>query len=333
MKNSNGHFVISLDYELHWGLFDLKPVSAYKENLANVHLVIERLLELSDRYNIKLTFATVGFLFAKDKEELIRFSPKQKPKYIKEVLSPYRMFGDIGHDENDDPFHFGYSSLKKIKNNGNHEIGTHTFCHYYCNEAGQNIEEFKDDLNSVNTIANHFETDIKSIVFPRNMINDNYLEAAYHSGITSFRGTEKAYIYNIDPKSPKYNWLWFRLQRVLDCYINLTGYNTYDVYEINKSSNIVNLPSSRFLRPFSKTLQILEPLKLNRIKKGMRKAAKNNELYHLWWHPHNFGKDMDKNFEGLETIFKEYEKLNKKYGFNSETMTSLTNNIISATAS
>ena len=40
----NGHFVISLDFELHWGLFDLMSVDQYQENLANVGKVIDGLL-------------------------------------------------------------------------------------------------------------------------------------------------------------------------------------------------------------------------------------------------------------------------------------------------
>ena len=70
MSDKNGHFVISLDYELHWGIFDKRSVSSYEQNLKNTRKAIEKLLVLSDKYDIKLTFATVGFLFAKDKNIL-----------------------------------------------------------------------------------------------------------------------------------------------------------------------------------------------------------------------------------------------------------------------
>ena len=74
-----GHFIISLDYEIHWGVFDKKSVQDYHENLSSVNFVIDRLLELSNRYDVKLTFSTVGLLFAENKEDLILHSPKQKP--------------------------------------------------------------------------------------------------------------------------------------------------------------------------------------------------------------------------------------------------------------
>ena len=60
----------------------------------------------------------------------------------------------------------------------------------------------------------------------------------------------------------------------------------------------------------------------------MKYAAKNNEVFHLWWHPHNFGSNMEENFYNLEEILKEYTKLNNKYDFKSSTMTGLTLDIL-----
>ena len=34
-------------------------------------------------------------------------------------------------------------------------------------------------------------------------------------------------------------------------------------------------------------------LKMKRIKAQMTYAAKNDKLFHLWWHPHNFGNDIE----------------------------------------
>ena len=59
----------------------------------------------------------------------------------------------------------------------------------------------------------------------------------------------------------------------------------------------------------------------------MTYAAKHNETYHLWWHPHNFGANIDENFKNLETIFKTFKILNKTQGFQSVTMTGITKKI------
>ncbi|WP_347925815.1 polysaccharide deacetylase family protein [Pontimicrobium sp. SW4] len=332
MINDNGHFVISLDYELHWGFFDLKTVEEYEENLANTRRVIERLLDLSDKYSIKLTFATVGFLFAKNKEDLIKHIPELTPDYNKSELNPYELLDDIGYSEKDDPYHFGHSILKRIIEHNNHEVGTHTFSHYYCTESGQTKNHFKEDITAAINIAENLNTTIESIVFPRNMFNPEYLDICYKLGIKCYRGTESSFLYQLEnkPESPYYSWQIFRALRMLDSYINLTGQHTYSLKAINKKNSIINLPQSRFLRPYNKRLKFLEALRLRRIKKAMIHAASRNELFHLWWHPHNFGMNMEENFNVLEDIFKEYKRLNEKYQFKSETMTSMANKVIAS---
>jgi hypothetical protein len=83
---------------------------------------------------------------------------------------------------------------------------------------------------------------------------------------------------------------------------------------------MLNIPGSCFLRPYNRKLSFLESLRISRIKNEMTAAAKKNAVYHLWWHPHNFGKDMDKNFAGLEKILDHFSTLNSKYGMQSLNM-------------
>ena len=52
----------------------------------------------------------------------------------------------------------------------------------------------------------------------------------------------------------------------------------------------------------------------------MTYAAKNNELFHLWWHPHNFGKDIFNNISFLNKILEHYNTLQFKYGMKSFNM-------------
>ncbi|WP_298535111.1 polysaccharide deacetylase family protein [uncultured Algibacter sp.] len=321
----NGKFIISLDFELHWGVFDTLSLEHYEENLKNVKDVIHKLIILSDKYGIKLTFATVGFLFASNKKEIKEFTPSSLPKYTDKNLNPYRLLSAIGDNENDSPLHFAKSVIESIKQNGNHEIGSHTFSHYYCLESGQNSTEFDADIKAAKKIANTMGIKLTSIVFPKNQVNKEHLKICANNGITNFRGTEKHKIYNY----PNFNTKSKKILRFIDNYFNLCGYNTYNIDSLTKSdSELINLPSSRFLRPFLPKLAFLEFLKLNRIKKAMKHAAIKNELYHLWWHPHNFGTNIDKNLNNLESIFKTYAVLNKQYKFKSVTMTELANEIL-----
>lgn len=52
---------------------------------------------------------------------------------------------------------------------------------------------------------------------------------------------------------------------------------------------------------------------------------KNNTVFHLWWHPHNFGKYQDENFAVLQKILEHYQYLNKEYGYKSMSMGDLSN--------
>ena len=45
MKNNFGKLVISLDFELFWGIRDKRSLEDYGDNLLNVHKVLPQMLE------------------------------------------------------------------------------------------------------------------------------------------------------------------------------------------------------------------------------------------------------------------------------------------------
>lgn len=320
-----GYFVISLDYELMWGVRDSQTKESYGKNILGVKSAINEMLESFKCYNVNATFAIVGFLFHETKDEIVRNIPNLLPSYKNKKLSPYSIIQtEIGNNEQDDPYFFGSSCIAKIRKYPNHEIATHTYCHYYCMEEGQNKEQFEHDLKKAFEVANGKETTFKSIIFPRNQTNIEYLGICKEYGIESYRGNEKGIIYS--SKSYEKETILLRLFRLIDSYFNLTGYHCYDTNEIKKSYPF-NIPSSRFLRPYSSKLFLLEKLKLMRIKNAMTYAAKNNLVYHLWWHPHNFGVNLDQNIATLNKILIHYQYLNVKYNFESITMSELSNKI------
>jgi hypothetical protein len=151
---STGRLVISLDFELHWGVRDSVRVDQYQQNLLGVRQAVPRLLELFRRHEIHATWATVGFLFARNREELLASLPDRRPAYARPVLDPYRALGDeLGRDEHDDPYHYASSLLDMIEATTHQEIASHTFSHYYCLEEGQDVASFRDDLVAARAIA------------------------------------------------------------------------------------------------------------------------------------------------------------------------------------
>lgn len=322
---NEGHFVISLDFELLWGVRDKKTINQYGENIKNVHLVIPRLLDIFSKFDINATFSIVGFLFFETKAELIANIPVKTPKYFNANLSPYNgHFNCVGKSYKEDLYHFAPQLIELIKTYPNQEIGSHTFSHYYCLEEGQMPEDFEADIKAAIKVAQQKKIDIKSLVFPRNQFNEAYLQVCNQSGIICYRGNEHSWLYKAKNISKETKIR--RALRLIDAYIKISGHNCYK-NEYMKSKSPIDIPSSRFLRPFNKKLKNLDSLRLNRIKSGMTYAAKNNLTYHLWWHPHNFGLYQDENFNFLEKILIHYKYLNKNYGFTSITMSALANKI------
>ncbi len=318
----NGKFVISLDFELLWGMRDKRTIETYGENILGVRQSIPKMIELFSEFGINATFSTVGFLFAKNKNEILDFSPNIKPKYIDNNLSPYNGYlNEIGDNENADKFHFASSLIEELKKNSNHEISTHTFSHYYCLEKGQDKTDFKRDLISAINIAKKNNITLESIIFPRNQYNKDYLSICAELGINSFRGNEEVWFNKAENGEDE--TVIKRLFRLTDSYINISGHHTYSINKIKKTTPH-NIPSSRFLRAYNHKLKFLEKLKLNRIRKSMSFAAKNGLVYHLWWHPHNFGTFQKENFEFLREILIYYSILKSKYNFESSTMNNIT---------
>jgi hypothetical protein len=166
-------------------------------------------------------------------------------------------------------------------------------------------------------IAERFGFVPRSLVFPRNQTDERVLRIVREHGILAYRGNEQHVLYK--PRRDAEQLLFIRALRLLDNYINVSGHHTT---AINRGDTAmpINIPSSRFLRPWSKTLSVLEPLRLKRIKNSMTHAAKNGECFHLWWHPHNFGTNLDQNMAVLKALLDHYASLKKEYKMESKTM-------------
>ncbi len=325
MDKKQGYFVVSLDFELFWGMSDATTLEAYGENILGVRTAIPRMLELFSEYGIHATWATVGMLMCRNKDELLSLLPPHdlRPKYPDPRMSTYHYIEHtkIGDDESGDPYHYGPSLAEAILKTPHQELANHTFSHYYAVDGDKNANPIlARDLDAHAGISMSYGVTATSIIFPRNQVSDEALRVCAEKGITAYRGNEEHFLY----RARGYNEqnLFIRGLRLLDHYINISGYHTYPIPHMD-GHGIVNIPSSRFLRPYMKALSFLEPLRLLRIKRAMTRSARRGEVFHLWWHPHNFGINQTENFKNLTIILEHFKKLQTEYGMQSVSMKEL----------
>ena len=307
----NGQFVISLDFELLWGVRDHADRDSYGGNVLGARDAVPKMLELFAEKGIRATWATVGFLFCESKEELLASFPSELPAYSNPRLSNFSYIDEIGKDERSDPYYFAPSLISAIHQTPGQEVGTHTLSHYYCLEDGQNNTAFEADIIAAKKLAAARGIDLRSIVFPRNQFAAEHLNICAKHGITHYRGNPIPWAYQAAKGAEQTSMR--RALRLLDAYSGALGSQAFEVGR----GQPTDVPASRFLRPCAGRLAPLHPVHVATIKRGMTAAARDGKGYHLWWHPHNFGQNLEANLDGLSHIITHFETLHDRFGMQS----------------
>ncbi|GAA6201295.1 polysaccharide deacetylase family protein [Aquicoccus sp. SU-CL01552] len=315
-----GKLVISLDFELLWGVRDHADRNSYGENVLGGRAAIPRILDLFAEHGVRATWATVGFLFCEDKDELIESLPamEDRPAYGNAVLSNYSYLSEVGQNEKDDPYYFAPSLVRRISQTPGQEIGTHTFSHFYCLEDGATSPTFAADLSAAIAIAARKGIALRSIVFPRNQYSDEHLRVCEKAGIKTYRGNPSHWAYRAAKGAEQTPAR--RALRLVDAYSGVLGSHAHSVAGDKGPTVPRNTPASRFLRPCAGKLAPFHGRHIDTIKRGMTNSAKLGHAYHLWWHPHNFGVNTEANLDGLRDIVTHFRSLKDAFGMQSASM-------------
>ena len=320
MPVTRGGLVLSLDFELAWGVHDTLDVhGTYRPNVMGAREAIPRLLDVFHEYDIHATWATVGLLFAGSREEALAYAPSERPRYLNDRLDPYAI--EVGPDERSDPLHYGSSLINAIASCPGQEVASHSFSHYYCLEPGQTREAFAADIASAVAIAAARGIALRSFVFPRNQARLDYLGVLADNGFITYRGPEPNSLNR--PRPGRAGNLLIRGARLVDAYLPVSGAKVSPWPSIpveSAESPLVNVPASHFLRPLSERGAWLGRFQRQRIRSSMRRAAESGGLFHLWWHPHNFGASMLTNLIELRGLLDDFAMLRDEFGMRSYSM-------------
>lgn len=269
--------VISLDFELRWGMHDVLQfnIDAYRENLENERIVVPALLKLFVERNIHCTWATVGAIGCSDWNEYFSRAP-EPPKYHNPALAVNPRYADL------DPqgvLHFAPELLRLIHETNGQELGTHTFSHLYMRELGVTAEDVAADLAAVSLLwKERFGAPPKSLVFPRNQVA--FLPVIRASSIRIWRSNPKPWYYECNKASTN-RWLP-RALRLLDVLNPLARRVSVPEGDMTRSSLFLRVNIPKYLWK----LQVL------RVEKELN-AIRPGEIFHIWWHPHNIGFDIN----------------------------------------
>ena len=295
-----GTFVLSIDTELAWG-FVHQPLERHPNHqFEHVRHIVDRLLRLMERYEIRATWAVVGHLL------LDRCRPVDGKKHPEIARGTYSWLGrdwlepdPCGNIENN-PFWYGPDIMDAILTcSVPQEIGCHTFSHVFADDPGCSKGSLESELDACRVLATEKAIDLRSFVFPQNRVN--HIEVLARKGFTAYRGTQHCWYKGF--RRP----LWSIAYR-LDTLLPVSPLTIPE-----RRSGIWNFPASYYyLHRDGWGKRVPVWLRAWKANNGLRRAANHKALFHMWFHPYNLATDMEGLFGGLEQIFVEVNRLRDK---------------------
>jgi peptidoglycan/xylan/chitin deacetylase (PgdA/CDA1 family) len=268
----SGIFTLSLDFELIWGTLD-KPKHTRFRRLCAIEReeVIDRLLALFAEYKISATWCTVGHLF----------------------LDRGKNEGDRSTDA-DAPIFYGRDLIERIRKcSVPQEIGSHTFTHKIFDDPQCTRSVADEELTASVKAARDLGLTMTSFAFPRNRIN--HVDLLQKHGFTAYRGQDAQWYAHTSERR------WFhRVGHLLDMFCATAPTPGLPVWH---EEGIWEIPGSMLYTPSHGLRRILPArARVHRARKGLRSAAAQKKIFHLWFHPTDVVVRKEAMLDGLRQI-------------------------------
>lgn len=271
-----GVVVFSADFEMAWAFRYSKKQAANAvakglEERENVPVFVQ----LFEKFNIPVTWATVGHLFLKEckTNNGIPHSDMPRPVYFENKNWLFDKGDWYEHDPCADyeqsPAWYAPDLIELIaKSSVAHEFGCHTFSHIDMTYKNCTKELANKELLKCKEVAEQCGVSLKSMVFPGGTLGN--FEALKENGFTNYR-------------------------KPLDYDVGLPVKDKHGLWAIPSSTGLDKTPYN-----WSKTTYI------KHIKAFLKKAARKKMVVHFWFHP-----SMNKWY--LENVFPEILNLVDQY--------------------
>ncbi len=284
--DETGYFLFSLDTELAWGHFDSDSLrrKEFSPDGSRERRSIELILDALEEFNIIATWAVVGHLFYERCEKC-----DECP--IADWKGEYQSFEEAY--ETSHPLWYGADVIHTLLTRGaQHEIAFHGYTHKVFDENTMSEEAARTEIREWLKVSKGKGIAPQTVIFPRDKVG--HLRVFSEAGFTCYRSEEKP---------PKLFTLKY-VGKLIKSIDHILALSAPPVYELNgvEPCGLVNLPPSQYFFGFNRGLEMildslnLHTLRVHRMIKGVRKAADEKKVVHIWAHPWGFRtrKDIEK---------------------------------------
>jgi peptidoglycan/xylan/chitin deacetylase (PgdA/CDA1 family) len=311
-----GVFTLSLDFELLWGTVDLFGPEEFRRACEiERKIVIDRLLDLLEEYEIPATWCILGHLFL---AECRRSGGQAHPEIVRprhEWVRGDWLQHDPCTDETRAPLFYGRRLVEKIRAcRVPQEIGSHSFSHVIFSDPGCSRETAASELQASVEAARALGLTLRSFAFPRNGVG--HLDLLPQFGFTSYRGPA--------PRWYERRELLSGLHRLAHLWSVLAASTPPVVVPEPAGNGLANVPASMIYFPMHGARRhIPVSRRVRRARKGLDAAIRAGRVFHLWFHPTNLADEPEAMFRGLRDVFVTVRELRRQGRLSVETMGTL----------
>lgn len=290
-RESSGAFVVSLDTELVWGMFDTGAVAP--ERYAGTRNIIRSLLDLFDEHRIPATWALVTHLLTdcRTSESDGQSHSDSCEQYSRNTALPCQqpLTSELWHEPR---------ILNWIEDaEADHDVGSHTHTHLVFNEATR--EGARSDIEQSVATASCHGIDMASFVYPRNAIA--HRDILSDVGFEVYRGIDSRWYERSQMPAPVVKGARFADEA--------TQWTPPTVLP-RTESGLVEVPGSQIFRPVHAGWQYTpKESQRSRAIAGLDRAARTGQIFHLWFHPFNFARDPERLLTEFEAVLAHAESL------------------------
>jgi peptidoglycan/xylan/chitin deacetylase (PgdA/CDA1 family) len=308
-----GVFVLSLDTELAWGCcFDKKKIERNNRYYIETRGNIRALLNLLEKYEISATWCVVGHLFLSSCTPVNGIAHPEivRPHYS--WLNQDWLAGDPCSDIDAAPSWYGQDIIESIQNcRIPQEIACHTFSHIIVGDPGCHQECLDSELKVCRDLAEKSNITLKSFSFPRN--KENYIASLADNGFIAYRGRERQWYFRYPKIVQK---LAYALDNLLFC--------LPPPVDRPRKGYCWNIRGSWFYGHSDGMARLLPvSCRVLKINNGIKRAARENAVFHLWFHPFNLASNPRGLLAGLERVFSYVKRMKDKGEIENLTMGAL----------